>query len=327
MMNKTGLDHLRWISPEFVMLRLGCIRDRRERNKWRTPRDEVITIDGDKVFNHSTGMGGGGALDVVMHVTGWTLGASAGWLRRFAATSVAIDEEIERGCEPGHSDDVQKQVFSPPPASEAAWPRALAHLVWRGLDPQILGSLHTSGDVFAEEKHQETDEVDREHSARAGEVTFRTRQIVNVTFLRRGYDGMPAGVVRRGIVGDFKQTLGRKEAGCFSVGNRLAPGMIAIVESPIDAISYLQLHPSDRLLVLSTDGAGAVYRPLLDRFPDAEIRLAQDADAAGDAMAERIRIQLATRRILRDRPVGAKDWNDLIRQRCQQTYNFHPDAP
>ncbi|KFB76360.1 MULTISPECIES: toprim domain-containing protein [Candidatus Accumulibacter] len=326
-MKKTGLDGLRWISPELVMLGLGCVRDRRERNKWRSPQNEVITLDGDRVYNHSTGAGGGGAVDVVMHVTGWTLGASAGWLRRFAATSEAIDGEIEHRCEPSRSDDVEVPDFSPPPASEAAWPRALAYLVGRGLDPQILETLRSSGDVFAEEKHQETDEVDRDRSARAGEVVFRTRPIINVTFLRRAYDGTPTGVVRRGIFGDFKQTLGKKEAGCFSVGNRLAPDVIAIVESPVDAISYRQLHSPDDMLVLSSDGAGTVYRPLLDRFPNAEIRLAQDADAAGDAMAERLRALFSTRRILRDRPLSAKDWNDVLRQRCRQTCNLYPDAP
>ena len=60
-MKKTGLDGLRWISPELVMLGLGCVRDRRERNKWRSPQNEVITLDGDRVYNHSTGAGGGGA--------------------------------------------------------------------------------------------------------------------------------------------------------------------------------------------------------------------------------------------------------------------------
>ena len=70
--------------------------------------------------------------------------------------------------------------------------------------------------------------------------------------------------------------------------------------------------PPDTLLA-STAGVASALPPWLRAFHAPRTFCAYDADPAGDQAADAIRRH--TPNCSRLRPVGAKDWNDLLRQR------------
>ena len=61
------VDSVRSISLEIVLERLGAERDKKDKHNWRTPVGRM-TVTGPKFFNHDEGIGGGGAIDLVMHI-------------------------------------------------------------------------------------------------------------------------------------------------------------------------------------------------------------------------------------------------------------------
>lgn len=61
------LNSLRNTSLAPLLERLGAEPDPKDKHNWRTPVGR-ITVTGPKFFNHDEGTGGGGAIDLVMHI-------------------------------------------------------------------------------------------------------------------------------------------------------------------------------------------------------------------------------------------------------------------
>ncbi len=306
-------DDLRSISVSEVLTRLECVPDPRNNEKWRTINGEVITVRDDfMVYSHALEKGGAGAIDATQLVTDWGFGKTLGWLRKVAldpAVTISPTKPMIR------HDDAAPRVFIQPKSDPRALPAVVRYLVQaRRLPDDLVDSLIGRGDIYAVSECFETEERDDYRSATEGVTCYRTRTIINAVFVRRDLAGAAVGIVQRGVVGEFKQTMGRKDAGCFAVGNQDAPRVLAIVESPIDAISIVQLNPAAGMLAISTDGSGHPYLPLIERFPGADIWLAQDADEAGDRMANAMLKEFVGlgRSAIRHRPEGAKDWNALL---------------
>ena len=77
MINKNSFENIRKKAAEVrnielnVLLRhLGSTKDRQDRTKWHT-RQRVISITGPKFMNWTLGTGGGGAIDLAMHLQGF----------------------------------------------------------------------------------------------------------------------------------------------------------------------------------------------------------------------------------------------------------------
>ena len=90
---------------------------------------------------------------------------------------------------------------------------------------------------------------------------------------------------------------------------------VLLTESAVDSLSLIQLLAptlSPDTLLAST--AGTARRPpcWLHAFRDLPLLCAYDADPAGDQAAAALRRH--TPHYSRLRPVGAKDWNDLLRR-------------
>jgi hypothetical protein len=310
------IDQLRQLSLELVLNELGCVKKTDHKNKWRTPDGDFVTVDGEKFFNHDSDEGGGGAIDAVQAVTSWSFGECIAWLRKLAADK---GEHIDYQENKEIQLIMARELVLPVPSAKG-WNQVYKYLTSRSLDHKLIESLHQSGDIFAEETIESTKEIDSYASAKAGEQIYVKTTIVNAVFARRDLIGNITGASRRGIFSDFKAVQGRKDKGTFSVGNKANPEIIAIVESAIDAISYYQCHPKDSLLVISTDGAGKPFMPLIEKYPSAEIVLAQDDDEAGDRMAKlQMDLFLPSGRVCRrERPKFGKDWNDFVtEQKCQ----------
>src|SRR5437899_13006475 len=77
------LHQLRAIPLESVLLATGGNRDPQDKAKWHTAKG-AISVTGMKFMNWNQGLGGGGAIDLAMHLNGLDFKAAVDWLcRRF----------------------------------------------------------------------------------------------------------------------------------------------------------------------------------------------------------------------------------------------------
>jgi hypothetical protein len=262
-----------------------------DRRKWRTPLG-TLSITGAKFMNWSLGVGGGGAIDLVIHLHRLDFIGALDWLAsRFPE---ALPPQPARPPPPACA------LRLPPPApSQLA--RVRDYLIHhRGLPARLVGTLIDSGSLYAD--------------ARA-----------NAVFLLRDPHHLPVGAELRGTAGAPWHGLApgsRKDLGCFAIP--LSPPQsgsqdqaqprpaVVLCESAIDAISCFALHPHCQCR--STAGARPDPRwlaPLLDY--DHPVYCGFDADPTGDAMAQAmIALHPCVQRL---RP-SHHDWNDALRAKA-----------
>ena len=274
-----SLEALRAIPLERVLQLSRAQPDPYDPCKWHTDQG-ALSVQGAKFFNWNQGKGGGGAIDLVMHLRGNDFRRAVQWLQHHfssippAALNVAAEVELQL-----------------PPPDPWQLPRVEDYLTrQRGLPRALLPPLIQSGDLYAD--------------ARA-----------NVVFLLRGSWRQPVGAELRGTTGACWRGMAPgscKDLGYFSVAGSPAPTSIILCESAIDALSCLALHPASRCL--STAGARPDPHWLIDllreRLP---ISCGFDADPTGDSMAQRMIVQHPS--IQRLRP-PLPDWNDVLRAKA-----------
>jgi len=289
-----------------VLERLGAERDPADRHQWRLA-GERINVTGAKFYNHDQERGGGGAIDLVRHATGYTFREAVAWLGAELGREPAVQaglEALQHEVRGYAAED--RPPFRPPPAEEDRWGQVRAYLTEeRGLPGKVVDRLHAQGDIYAG--------VQRGH--------------VHAVFLCRDEAGTPTGAVLRGVEsGSAYKGLAAgslRGAGFFGVDAPGAPGRagtpprLLLTESPIDALSAWALRQggAERApgRVLSTDGMGplpnAVIEATLAR--GGRVIVATDNDPAGDRLYARIKDQFPAAE--RYRP-ALKDLNeDLIR--------------
>ncbi len=270
-------DRLRALPLPVVLEQLGATPDAHDPAKWRTPQG-ILSVTGPKFMNWNQGWGGGGAIDLVMHVRQVGFGQALEWLeRRFAGVT---------SPQPGSTPSPQTLALPAPVAQN--WPRVERYLVEeRKLPGTLLSPLVQSGIIYADIR-------------------------ANAVFLLVGSDATPVGAELRGTTALTWRGMApgsRKDHGFFSLPS-IPHEAIVLCESAIDAISCHALHPA--YCCLSTSGARpdpAWLSTLLEQGQP--IYCGFDADPTGDTMAQRMRALHPS--ILRLRP-SAKDWNDLLRQ-------------
>jgi len=289
-----------------VLERLGAERDPADRHQWQLA-GERINVTGAKFYNHDQERGGGGAIDLVRHATGYTFREAVAWL----GAEVGREPAVQAGLEAlqhevrGYAAE-DRPPFRPPSAEEDRWGQVRAYLTEeRGLPGRVVNRLHARGDIYA--------------GVRRGHV--------HAVFLCRDEVGTPTGAVLRGVEpGSAYKGLAagsRRGVGFFGVDAPGAPGRAAepprllITESPIDALSGWALRQggAERApgRVLSTDGMGplpsAAIEGMLAR--GGRVIVATDNDPAGDRLYARIKEQFPAAE--RYRP-ALKDLNeDLTR--------------
>jgi hypothetical protein len=140
MMESEKISKLREIRLETVLEAVGAARDPKDRNNWKSASGR-ITVTGTKFFNHDAKRGGGGAIDLVMHLQNCGFKEAVGFLESLPAPE--DETKIER---------VERSVV-PAPAPEN-WQQVRRYLVEvRCLDEKIIDELHEVGTVYAD-KHQ-----------------------------------------------------------------------------------------------------------------------------------------------------------------------------
>ena len=72
---------VRAVPLEAVLLCRGAVRDRRDRRKWHTEQGP-LSVSGAKFINWHRDQGGGGAIDLVMHLAGVDFREAVAWLQQ-----------------------------------------------------------------------------------------------------------------------------------------------------------------------------------------------------------------------------------------------------
>ena len=81
-------DAVRSIPLPTVLTYWGANRDRRDRSQWRTGRGP-LSVTGAKFFNWHHRTGGGGAIDLVMHLSGCDAHTAIRWLQQHLGSGPA----------------------------------------------------------------------------------------------------------------------------------------------------------------------------------------------------------------------------------------------
>jgi hypothetical protein len=272
---RVRLHQLRAIPLDSVLAATGAQRDLHDKAKWHTDKG-AISVTGMKFMNWNQGRGGGGAIDLAMHLNSLDFKAAVDWLsRHFPPRHYPQSRPLTRSL----------ALPPPTPRNLAVVEQYLLHQ--RGISLSLVESLIQSGKLYADAH-------------------------ANAVFLLLGKENRPVGAELRGTVGPARwrgmAPGSQKDLGFFSVGAPNPP-MIVLCESAIDALSCFLLHPS--ALCASTSGARAnpQWLPffLSQGLP---VYCGFDADSTGDAMAlQLIALYPAVRRL---RPTH-HDWNDVLK--------------
>lgn len=294
------VDELREIPLTQVAEELGFDPDLKDKRKWRND-DLSLNITESKFYDWHEMRGGGGAIDLVMHVERCGFGDAVAWLRdRFgdSETVQTVTRQVERSLA-----EEPRQPFVPPTPDEQKWEAVRSYLTQtRKLPSAIVDRLHESGLIYADENQN---------------AVFLRRSLSVTTETGLGITG----AALRGTAGANNTFKGlasgsRRSAGWFSVESN-HPGEVqqAIVcESAIDVLSHATLYPpQQKTLYLSTDGAGSLPLERLKQIP--QIVLAFDHDSSGGSMIERFRQELP--HASQHAPV-AKDWNEDLQHHLTQ---------
>ena len=238
--------------------------------------------------------GGGGAIDLVMHVSECDYKQSVAWLNDNFGESATLEAVTYKAREIIKTEPVHE--FRPPVPEQDKWQGVKQYLTrTRKLPSGLVDRLHKQGLIYAD-KNQ------------------------NAVFIRRSIDESKiTGASLRGTAGFDNQFKGlakgskRKEGWFyFDKGEQSIDPVrrVVLVESPIDAMSLAVLERTDsvKTLYLSTDGAGQIPTEYLKEVR--EVVIAYDNDEPGQEMAQRVQSQLPNAK--RKTP-KANDWNiDLV---------------
>jgi hypothetical protein len=279
-------ERLRAIPLTAVLQRLGAQPDAADRRKWHTPQG-VLSVNGAKFMNWSRGVGGGGAIDLVIHLNRSEFRHALDWLaRHFPSWAPQAGPAVA---------PLELKLPPPDPTQLARVRHYLLHQ--RCLVPELIDPLLQTGSLYADHR-------------------------ANAVFVLRGAQDTPVGAELRGTTAQSWRGMApgsKKDLGFFSIPAVPFPGPIAdtgqgaivLCESAIDALSCRILRP--QCCCLSTAGARPNPHwlgPLLQQGHT--VYCGFDTDATGEAMASAM---MACHPAVQRLAPSLHDWNDTLRSR------------
>jgi hypothetical protein len=283
-------NRLRSVPLESILRLRGARPDRHDKLKWHTSRG-ILSVNGAKFINWNCGAGGGGAIDLVIHLEGdCSFREALDWLHSHFPQHLPIEETERSGT--------RRAALDLPPPDPAHLRRLRSYLVTqRALASTIIDPLIGSGTLYADAK-------------------------ANAVFLLQsiGNGAAPVGAELRGTGSLQWRGMApgsRKDHGFFSIPADIAAQEqrpIILCESAIDAISCFALHPGH--WSISTSGARpnpAWLATLIDQSPSRPVYCGFDADHTGDAMARAM--SAFHPQVQRLRP-AQHDWNAMLTSRA-----------
>ncbi len=278
MKNKT--DIVREIDLTEVLKRTGAVKDKCDKAKWRTPLG-VISVTGPKFMNWSQGVGGGGAIDLIIHLKNFDFKTAVFWLSDNFPSYSQTSPEIN---------SLQKSHLMLPRRDDNKLSGVMNYLEHRrGIPQRIINQLISSEKLYADYRG-------------------------NAVFLLLGKEKKAVGAELRGT-SDLRwrgmAQGSKKSRGFFYIRNRDSKQII-LCESAIDAISYFALQPD--CLALSTSGANPnpAWLPILIKR-GFKIFCGFDSNKPGDIIAKKMIGHYPS--VKRLRP-NKNDWNDVLRSKA-----------
>lgn len=283
--HRRRVDELRRIPLPEVLRAAAAESDRHDPARWHTAHG-VISVNGTKFFNWNQSRGGGGAIDLAMHLNACDFTAAVQWLLSACGNAQAGTHRcVPMPAPPQRAPSSQPVLTLPIPAVEKLDHVQCYLREQRRLPEALLRPLVDAGLLYADRR-------------------------ANAVFVLLGKQGRRVGAELRGTSAAAWRGLApgsRKDLGYFACGPEHANELV-LCESAIDAISCATLHP-DRLC-LSTAGArpNPAWLPSL-LAQNHRLYCGFDADPTGDQMAEAMTaIYPAVQRL---RP-SLHDWNDVL---------------
>ena len=287
------VDRVRELPLDEVAIELGLSPEPTDKHKWKNER-HTISITGSKFYDWKQMQGGGGSIDLVMHVNECDFKQAVVWLSARFGEGATIEAVTKKAREIIQNEPVPE--FVPPVVEESTWPSVKEYLTrQRKLPSNLIDKLHESGLIYADSQQ-------------------------NAVFVRRSLDEKKiTGATLRGTAGKNNTFKGlakgtKRSEGWFyfELGEQSSDSIkrVVLVESPIDAISLAVTERTDsvKTLYLSTDGAGQLPIEFLKEVKF--VAIAFDNDEAGEEMAQRVKLQLPE--AIRKTPKSV-DWNeDLV---------------
>jgi hypothetical protein len=284
------VDPLRSVSLEQVAAALCLESDDKPRPSWRH-QGHQIRINGSQFYDwDETQMkGGGGAIDLVMHVLRSDFKTAVAWLTdRFDETAVQIAGRYHAQMV---AQEAEKPGFAAPDEAPEQWPVVRADFVSQQLPGALIDQLHEQGLLYADE---------------AGATIFLQRDLVtrSVTGAYRvsgdGFGGTMLGSDR--AKGRFYWLRGGAATDAVQ--------QVVVGQTPIDvlALGLMEPMPKVRTMYLSADGVlPLVY---LRGFVAKRVRVAMNRDALGERLAQEAREGLP--QVKQMQPEGL-DWVESLR--------------
>jgi Plasmid recombination enzyme len=284
------VDPLRSMSLEQVAAALCLESDDKSRPTWRH-QGHQIRINGSQFYDwDETQMrGGGGAIDLVMHVLRSDFKTAVAWLAdRFGVVTaqMAGREYVETTAQ-----QVECPGFVPPIESPVVWPAIRADLVSQQLPGALLDQLHEQGLLYADE---------------AGAAIFLQRDLVarSVTgayrLSRDGFSGTLLGSDR--AKGRFYWLRGGTATDTVQ--------QVVVGQTPIDVLALGLSTPMPKVRTMYVSADGVLPIAFLRGFAAKRMRVAMNRDALGERLAQEAREGLP--QVKQMQPEGV-DWVESLR--------------
>jgi hypothetical protein len=272
-------ERLRSIPLSAVLRTAGAEPDAYDKDRWHT-RKGAISLSGMKFFNWNRACGGGGAIDLTIHLYDMDFKDAVAWL----------DSRFPR-CRPPQPPPTpgNRPLRLPAPRTDKLPAVKRYLLTQRRVPPALIGQLIQAENLYADSH-------------------------ANAVFLLRAHHNEAVGAELRGTGPCPWRGMApgsRRNAGFFSIRAERIERII-LCESAIDAISCFALHPASWCISTAGVRANTPWLPALleHRLP---LYCGYDADCAGERNAQdMIRLHPAIRRL---RPQH-HDWNDTLRHRA-----------
>ncbi len=271
-------NEVRNIKLDTLLQHFGSTKDHQDKTKWHTSQG-VISVNGQKFINWTRGTGGGGAIDLIIHLQGLGFKDAVQWLHNHFSSSF-----VQRSS-PIKSPPV-KQTLQLPQKEEKKLHQVMQYLInKRCLPEELIKNLIQSKKLYPDIRG-------------------------NAVFLLLGKKKRVVGAELRGTCGQKWRGMAsgsRKDLGCFYIAGKNKRKM-ALCESAIDAASFAVLYPE--YTAISTSGAMANPAWLQNFITnDCKIYCGFDADETGDTMANKMIKRYPS--IKRLRPPKL-DWNEVL---------------
>ncbi len=296
--SKEELLALRDLPLEDVAYNLGLDPDYNNKHKWKG-HGHIISITDSKFYDFSGEQrGGGGAIDLVMHVKECNFRQAVAWLGDRFGESGMIGAVTFHALNEAQQIAISEPVpfFTPPEPDEKRWQAVQHYLtIVRKLPENLVQALRDRSLVYADSKQ-------------------------NAVFIMRSLDGDVTGAFLRGTVGKDNTFIGlaagtKRNAGWFYVQSGTEDDLIqraVLTKSPIDAlsVSVMEQPQQQRTLYLAVDSARSLPVEFLSKIP--KVVAAYDNDIAGNETARLIKQLLPQTTRLKPK---AKDWNEELAKR------------